>query len=760
MFPRKSPFLVILALCWTSRTTQSSETSPASKENVTQRQNNIPSTEAEGSLNVRQTYINLEKKLKSLMSSTIRTSMPSVMREVYSRNLSSICMSSLLQLVGALKQTKLWAFQMLDASGKLPTGFLAGTLTSLGNYDECVEIDVNQPKVKVKGQYCLIEIIPPLPKWRPYMSLHFPVPELRNISAPDTVAGFITGFVHNFYIVSIKTALCTPATCSKEDVDKLLQIIPEALNANWKFSVNRCETKTSFELSSVQVFFMYFFITLLVLVFVAIIGDFVLEEEFTEKKDLRGSIFRVLRCFSLRLNMVTISKYACPEENLRFIYGLMFVCVIWMISANIFIYVNYDIAANFVDALKMTMHMFYQIMTCRMYPQETLFFLGAFATTYKWMKSPEQNLCIWKYIFKAYFRYTPTYMLIIALLMLSPAWGSGPSWMNYMTSTYDKCKRNWWTNMLYINNYVHADKMCLSDSWFFAVAAQLHVVGLLVLIPLKRRPKIALLLNLFMMVASLFAVFFTNLYYRSPPNEIISFLNVKDRLSYATQTYHHSYYHLMSYCFGIYAGYLVATRPMMKISAKLSGLLWFLTSAAAIAILCVIALWSDGRMPKPIVSASYDACGKLVWCAFLLWITISCANEKKGVFYDIMSWGAFTFTSRLTFLLIIINPSIITMVFGVRKTHIFVTHFEIFYNLGTILMCTFISAYIAHLCVESPCLQLTQVLKKTYGIKTFNTDISATNDLSTQCKIVLPEKLPQRNTQKVAEKKALEKTKN
>lgn len=751
----KSVFVAILVLCWASEIAENSDIHTTQNDDSDHSQKGTSSAETENFLHVRQIYTNLEKKLKSIVSNTIKVSMPTIMRQVYSRNISSICLSSLLQLTGALRQTKLWAFQMLDASGKVPTGFFAGTLTSLGNYEECLGIDVDQPKVKVKGQYCLIEITPPLPRWRPYMSLHFPVPELSNLSSPDTVTRFITSFVHNFYIVSIKTALCTPSSCSKDDIDKVLQVLPEMLDANWKFSVNRCETKSSFELSTVQTYLMYFFILLLLLVGIATITDLVLEEEMTERKDVRGAIFRVLRCFSLKVNMVAINNYAGSEENLRFIYGLIFISVIWIMAANVFIYVNYDIAANFIDAMKMTLNMLYQMLTSRIFPHHTLLFCGAFVTTYKLMKSPEQNICIWKYIFQAYLRYTPTYVGVIALLMLSPAWGSGPSWMNYLSSTYDNCKTNWWTNILYINNYVHPGKMCLKHSWFFAVAAQLHVIGLLVLIPLKARPKIGLFLNLVLIAASVFTVFFTNMYYGTPPNEIISFLNIKDRLSYATQTYHHPHYHLMTYCCGIYAGYLVATKPMMNISPKLSYFLWFLTSAGAIMILCLVRMWSDGLMPKPVVSASYDAFSKLIWALFLLWATVSCANERKGICYDVLSWGAFTFLSRLAFLIIILNPSIVTMAFGYKKAHIFVSHFEIFYNLGTLLVCNLVSGYIVHLCVESPSLQLTHVLKKACGIKTFNTDRSGKDNSTFQCEEVISEKVLKTKPQKVVLEKNL-----
>ncbi|GBM76421.1 hypothetical protein AVEN_244792-1 [Araneus ventricosus] len=79
-------------------------------------------------------------------------------------------------------------FAVLDASGRLPEGFLQGTLTSLGNYQECVEIRVNESRVNMKGQYCTVIMTPPLPDWKPFTSMHVTVPEMFNISAPDSVS--------------------------------------------------------------------------------------------------------------------------------------------------------------------------------------------------------------------------------------------------------------------------------------------------------------------------------------------------------------------------------------------------------------------------------------------------------------------------------------------------------------------------------------------------------------------------------------------
>lgn len=46
---------------------------------------------------------------------------------------------------------------MLDSSTKIPEGVLVGTINHMGNFDECLEVNVKEDWGSFKGQYCLAE---------------------------------------------------------------------------------------------------------------------------------------------------------------------------------------------------------------------------------------------------------------------------------------------------------------------------------------------------------------------------------------------------------------------------------------------------------------------------------------------------------------------------------------------------------------------------------------------------------------------------
>ncbi len=68
-----------------------------------------------------------------------------------------------------------------------------------------------------------------------------------------------------------------------------------------------------------------------------------------------------------------------------------------------------------------------------------------------------------KFYIHRLWRITPAYMLVIMFSgCLTKYLGKGP---NFEKDGFEPmCKVNWWTNLLYINNLVHTDKMVGSKS--------------------------------------------------------------------------------------------------------------------------------------------------------------------------------------------------------------------------------------------------------------------------------------------------------
>lgn len=120
---------------------------------------------------------------------------------------------------------------MIDSWGRLPAGILQGNLKDLGNYDECIRVD--QPMANtgqsLRGKYCLAKL------------------------AGSDMGGALA-------TLSIKTAICLPASCTVDHIDLLLrQLFQQLLNLNIEpqmIKAGECDTAEQEPLDGLAIFTM------------------------------------------------------------------------------------------------------------------------------------------------------------------------------------------------------------------------------------------------------------------------------------------------------------------------------------------------------------------------------------------------------------------------------------------------------------------------------------------------------------------------
>ncbi|XP_015378040.1 PREDICTED: nose resistant to fluoxetine protein 6-like, partial [Diuraphis noxia] len=84
-------------------------------------------------------------------------------------------------------------------------------------------------------------------------------------------------------------------------------------------------------------------------------------------------------------------------------------------------------------------------------------------------------LLLWRWL-----RLMPVYGLMIAFhtfVLLHLA--DGPLWKKIAIQESVNCQNSWWSNFLFINNYVHADHPCIIQSWYLACDMQLFIAGII-----------------------------------------------------------------------------------------------------------------------------------------------------------------------------------------------------------------------------------------------------------------------------------------
>uniref|UniRef100_A0A182QFB6 Acyltransferase 3 domain-containing protein n=1 Tax=Anopheles farauti TaxID=69004 RepID=A0A182QFB6_9DIPT len=102
-----------------------------------------------------------------------------------------------------------------------------------------------------------------------------------------------------------------------------------------------------------------------------------------------------------------------------------------------------------------------------------------------------------------YVRLTPVYAFVI---LLHATWllklQTGPLWRWGAETEQAFCRRNWWTNLLYVNNYVNPNQPCVQQGWYLGAEFQIFIIALIVLVAIVRFPRIKIALLTFVIGAA------------------------------------------------------------------------------------------------------------------------------------------------------------------------------------------------------------------------------------------------------------------
>lgn len=82
-----------------------------------------------------------------------------------------------------------------------------------------------------------------------------------------------------------------------------------------------------------------------------------------------------------------------------------------------------------------------------------------------------------KCIFYLIFRIYPMYITVIVIFaFILPYMGDGPLWKLIVYPEAEFCRKNWWTNLLFINNYVYSNEMVIILFFIYKVIFYLILI--------------------------------------------------------------------------------------------------------------------------------------------------------------------------------------------------------------------------------------------------------------------------------------------
>ncbi|KAK3607208.1 hypothetical protein CHS0354_031705 [Potamilus streckersoni] len=654
-------------------------------------------------------------------------------------NVSDTCLNHTAILTEALMRKEEWAIRFFDAIGKIGSGIRDGNLIWPGSYDECINIQpiVNTkagPIYPYKGQYCMASI--PLP-----------------------------------YSQSVTVGICLPETCNDDDaaalVKRALSMLPLNGTANINPTVQCQERDREFDGRAKVVTIIASIIAAIIILGTAYDVITRLFESFStdtkmaqfneslpitkdtynngndyENSDVNdktpllsktkyaeyesvdkyntvqrqanvGIVVQILLAFSIYSNAVKILSTKQAAGSLSAVNGIRCISMFWVILGHTYVF-GLGFVSNIGSFLpNMLNRITFQAIDNATVAVDSFFLLSglllAFLTFRELRKAGGIEEFSWRmFYFHRFWRLTPPYMLLMMVYIPTiKYWSDGPFWPKDGFEI-DYCKDSWWRNLLYINNFVDINKMCMPWSWYLANDMQFFVVSPILLIALYKSPFIGVIVS---------GVFLTATFITS--GVIASVNNLKANVFAQTgndwymQLYIRPYCRMGPYIVGILTGYILfKTDCKVKLSRILNLVGWLIATGVALAVLYGLYNPNNEHTMSTRVSALYLSTARTAWCMALAWVIFSCATGNGGFINTLLSWNAYVPLGRLTYCAYLIHPIVMYLYYYSLRTTIVFNDLNISYLFVSHLVFAYAAAFILSLVFESPMMGLEKVLFK------------------------------------------------
>ncbi|XP_023215921.1 nose resistant to fluoxetine protein 6-like [Centruroides sculpturatus] len=458
-------------------------------------------------------------------------------------------------------------------------------------------------------------------------------------------------------------------------------------------------------------------------------------ENITKTNSVLTFSMRVFLCFSLKKNFPRLMSTDIAPDALPCLYGFRFFTICWVVVCHSYLYVNYGtlkhasmVGEVFSESIP------FQVVLNSAPAVDSFFFLSGFLSVYGILKAKEKgiHLDIKLYIFHRLWRLSPAYFMSVASMFFLPLLGSGPIWHVTLDFFLDKCRKNWWTNLIFLNNFINSDEMCIESSWYMAVDFQLHLLGLAVLIPLIKWPVIAVITGSFITAAATITAGLINYFNDLPPTPLAGTPDPDDRAYALSLQYFKPYIHIGPYMVGMALGYLFLRKPKIQIKPIIQIALWLSSTAIAMSIVYSTAPWNGGYGYSVEIATIYSAFSKTAWSLSVAWLIYACITGHAGFINTILSWKAWIPFSRLSFTIYLIHPLVQWVYMAYQHERMYPSHHTGIYLIFGHFMISLGIALVVSLMLESPFMNLEKIIFSRKRNESF--DVSSNGKLDSLAK--------------------------
>lgn len=412
---------------------------------------------------------------------------------------------------------------MLDATGKPSSGIFEGSLTMFGNYRQCLSIrapDEDEMEITeqfeeyFRGQYCVLHLKPWMPVKDPYYHFNSSIEPLlrKNYKYYEkTLYDDLAELAIAFNFMDIRMDLCVPSTCTVADIQRVAELLSRKLEMRAK--VMRCDiaSRDTNRFQYLDLVSCYWLALPACLALTSILSAIIAPLVSRGKSRGCKRFTNILKCLSFAEALK--GRFESPNKTTSIIsdgmavqdqtwasssslttnyskplalYGLRSLFVFWFIIVQMTVELKYQYLRESITLRNMLISYWpFQIIVNSVLLFDSIILITAFTYSYTCLESTLKDLII--YIAKKYIRLILPIMTLIAITMLTPILAiESPVWRNFVEDQSAVCKSNGHLNLIFFQNFISYEKICLPHTWLFCVELQLVVLSIPLVILFKK----------------------------------------------------------------------------------------------------------------------------------------------------------------------------------------------------------------------------------------------------------------------------------
>ncbi|XP_064649593.1 nose resistant to fluoxetine protein 6-like [Lineus longissimus] len=644
-------------------------------------------------------------------------------------NVSETCLNDTEQTIDDILAGQTYAAQMLDATAKIPSGITQGNIRWAGDYVGCLAVTSTTMGrgQEFKGKYC-------------------------TASLPQKL---IPGLAMTY-------SVCVPGSCSELDVRGLLYSVIATVNNQTIILEVDCSGPVAYDTAAVVSLVIVFI--LLAFVIIGTLYDlfhrnrtcFNLTEPIQINEEKHGvdeeriglltgvapqnlysdvntvprreqtTFDKFLLSFSAVANATKILSTDSPPSSIGMLHGLRVLSMWWVILGHTHL-MHFGNMNNILSAAQsLFQKCLGQTITHATFSVDTFFVLSGLLVTYlclKEMKAKDGKINWPLFYFHRFWRLTPAYMFCIMFFTnliqyVAPGPGTGIGGFGN-----ENCKDWWWTNLLYINNFVPLNngKMCFAWAWYLANDMQFYIISPIILILLYRWKYVGIGVCASLSFACIIARGVISSHYGQMGIDLIGVPAVAPRNLYTNAAgfdyiYGKPYTRICTYLIGMVMGFILHKTECKKVFhfKKLYVWIgWILSIALGLSL--VYGLYYDEKHQIPIgydLQALYVALSRFVWGLAVAWVIFACVHGMGGPINKFLSWRFWIPLSRLTYCAYLVHPIWIAIYVHYQRAP---THYDditmVYLYVGNLFF-SYVIAFGTSLLIEAPMIGIEKVIFK------------------------------------------------